>query len=311
MFGPPQAAETNANAMKKNRYGLSRYIPEDIALEVRRRSKFGCVVCRCAVYQYEHIDPSFAHATKHDPEKICLLCGGCHDKVTRRRLSKESVQAKYLQVMQSNEIRRPFEELDLATQNISVSMSTAKFEHTQNLIQINGRKFLSITPPTEGSSFPTLSGIFCDHNGQETLRITNNVWEGAINAWDIQVVSTQVSIRTANGRTALEFLIEPPDKIKIKELNMYFENCHLICNKDGLLVGRARGKRRTYIGVGNFECGHAKIGVDIDSSFKNIMPRGLKITGGEGVSLEGTGIRIAVGAGMMYVNDINVWTHQE
>ena len=56
----------------KNRFGLSRYIPEDIKRLVRQNSKFGCVVpgCRISFYEYEHILPEFKDARAHDPEKI-------------------------------------------------------------------------------------------------------------------------------------------------------------------------------------------------------------------------------------------------
>ena len=65
-----------------NKHDLSRAIPAKVKLDVRQRSKFGCVICRSAVCQYEHIDPEFADAKSHEAEHICLLCGSCHDKVT-------------------------------------------------------------------------------------------------------------------------------------------------------------------------------------------------------------------------------------
>lgn len=69
--------------MTTNKHGFSRYIPQETKLEIRRRSKFGCVVCRCAFYQYEHIIPEYHDADEHNPDNMCLLCGHCHDKVTR------------------------------------------------------------------------------------------------------------------------------------------------------------------------------------------------------------------------------------
>ncbi len=291
-----------------NRFGLQRHIPENIALEVRRRSKFGCVVCRCAIYQYEHIDPEYAAAKTHEPDKICLLCGGCHDRVTRGRLSKETVKARYLEVQGSNEIHRPFEDLDLSAQNICVEMGTAKFEYARHLLRINGRDLLSITPPKEGSAFPTLNGVFCDHTGRETFRITDNVWEGPIDAWDIRVVGTEVTVKSEGGRTALAFRITPPDKIAIGRLDMYLDNCHIICGEQGLLVGQVHETGHTYIGIGHFTCQGAEIGVDVDSRGAGPpVPRGISIIGGEGVVLEGTGIRIAVGAGAMTIRDLKVW----
>jgi hypothetical protein len=291
-----------------NRFGLQRHIPEDIALEVRRRSKFGCVVCRCAIYQYEHIDPEYTDAKSHDPDKICLLCGGCHDRVNRRRLSKETVKARYLEVQGTNEIHRPFEELDLSAQNICVELGTAKFEYARHLLRINERDLLSITPPKEGSSFPTLNGVFCDHTGREIFRITDNVWEGPIDAWDIRVVGTEVTVKSEGGRTALAFRIRAPDKIEISHLDMYLDNCHIVCGKQGLLVGQIHESGHTYIGIGGLTCKGAEIGIDVDTrSADRPIYSGLSIIGGEGIVLNGTGIRIAVGAGIMTIGDIKIW----
>jgi len=43
--------------MNKNKFGLSRTIPEAIKSQIRRDDGYGCVVCGNALYQYEHIDP--------------------------------------------------------------------------------------------------------------------------------------------------------------------------------------------------------------------------------------------------------------
>lgn len=293
----------------RNRFGLSRNIPADIALEVRRRSKFGCVVCRSAIYQYEHIDPEFADAQVHDPERICLLCGGCHDRVSRGRLAKQTVATHYQSVQQTVAIRRPFEQLDLSTNDISVELGSCSFEYAHDLIHINGRNLLSITPPKDGAAFPTLNGIFCDHQGKESFRITDNVWEGPLHAWDIQVIGENVTIKTEKGRTALVFGISPPNRVKIKFLDMYLENCHLHCDDFGLLLGQNFGNGFVYFGIGRFSCKGAQIGVSIDSRGKSITKYpGLSIVGGEGISLEGTGIRLGIGAGSMNPGDIRIWT---
>ena len=59
------------NNKDANKHGLSRYIPTNIKLEIRRKSKFGCVMGRCGIYEYEHIIPEFYDATEHNPEYMC------------------------------------------------------------------------------------------------------------------------------------------------------------------------------------------------------------------------------------------------
>ena len=294
-----------------NRHGLSRHIPDDITLEIRRRSKFGCVMCRCAIYQYEHIEPKFADARAHDPQNICLLCGGCHDRVTRGRLSKASIRDAYRAIQEDVDIRPPFEELDLSTHNIRVGLGTAMFEHARHLIRINGVDLLSITPPSAGARFPTLNGLFCDRSGREIFRIRDNVWEGPSDAWDIAVVGSRVVVKTEGGRTALIMTVTPPDGVVINQLDMYVENCHVTCDDSGLRVGRVHGTGYAYIGVGGFTSQGAEVGVEVDARDVDVggppIVQSIQIVGGEGITLVGAGIRLGVGSGAMTVRDLKVW----
>lgn len=291
-----------------NQYGLSRHIPADTALQVRQRSRFGCVVCRCAIYQYEHIDPEFANARTHDPEKICLLCGGCHDRVTRGRLSKETIKSKYAEIQVAQDVDAPFEELDLACNDISVVLGTATFHHAKSLIRIDGQDLLSITPPSDGAAFPTLNGVFCDRFGSVIFRVIDNVWQGSTDAWDIEIVGSNVTIRAEEHRPALSFDIIPPRTIQVRTLDMYINNCHIVCDEKQLLVGQTFGSKGAYIGLGNFTCSGAIAGISVDSRTRTTpIPTGISIAGGQGVSIDGTGISVGVGAGSMLIAEMKVW----
>lgn len=48
--------------LRVNKYGLKDTISSLVKREVRQRCGFGCVNCGNAVYQYEHLDPTFAEA---------------------------------------------------------------------------------------------------------------------------------------------------------------------------------------------------------------------------------------------------------
>lgn len=297
--------------MSRNQYGLSRHIPTDIALQIRQRSRFGCVICRCAIYQYEHVDPKFVDAKEHDPDRICLLCGACHDRVTRGRISKETVLNQYRNIQQNLDVARPYEELDLATRNISVVLGTASFRGSKSLIQINNEELLSIASPKDGAGFPTISGVFCNVRGNEIFRIKENVWEGPLDVWDVSVVGRTVSIKADGDRLALVFEVEPPEVIRFRYMNMYKDNCHIVCDAEKLLVGQVYEGTSTYIGLGNFKCAGANPGVSVDSrKIKSPKLSGVRIIGGEGVLLDGTGIKVAVGAAQMWIQQMKVWLHK-
>jgi len=75
-----------------NRFGLSRYIPASVRKQVRRRCKFGCVVCGSAVVTYEHMEPPYSDAKSHDPNQITLLCGHHPLESSKGLLSKERIE---------------------------------------------------------------------------------------------------------------------------------------------------------------------------------------------------------------------------
>ncbi len=296
-----------SSSTNNNQHGLPRHIPNDIALEVRQRSKFGCVICRNAIYQYEHINPEFKYAKKHKVNNICLLCGGCHDKVTRGRISKETVREKYNEVQNNDSIKRPFESLDLTSNNLKINIGSNLFEHTPCLFEIDGERLLTITPNENGTGFPLINGKFYDNNGNEIFKIKDNVWEGPLSLWDIEIQGTRTSIRSVPKKIALEFIINPPNQIHITKIDMIKNNCHIICEGDQIFIGQISSSNNVYIGLKGFQCKGAAAGLSVDSrELSNIRPSGLRMTGGEGIILEGTGIRIGRNAGRMIIGELQL-----
>jgi hypothetical protein len=66
-----------------NKYGLKRYIPQNIKKEVRFKCGFGCVVCGSMFYDYDHFDPVFEDCKSHNADGITLLCGKHHSNKDR------------------------------------------------------------------------------------------------------------------------------------------------------------------------------------------------------------------------------------
>jgi len=79
------------SSSNRNKHGLSRYIKTEVKEQIRREAGFGCVFCGCILVEYEHIEPEFHGAEVHDPTRMTLLCPICHDKVTKRIISKRKV----------------------------------------------------------------------------------------------------------------------------------------------------------------------------------------------------------------------------
>lgn len=182
--------------MKNNKHGLSRNIPDPIKREIRQNSAFGCVVCRTAIYTYEHIDPAWSEATAHDSEKMCLLCPTHQDLSTKGRLPKEEIFEAYRRIKNSATPSRPRdpEFFTPYSLNFTIKLGTCSFTGFQSIININGRNVLSYQI-TDGTPPYLVSGLFCDESGRELFRIVDNEWIGPVDVWDVEQTGRSLIIR--------------------------------------------------------------------------------------------------------------------
>lgn len=230
---------------------------------MRQRSKFGCVNCRSAIYEYEHIQPVFAEAKTHDPDFICLLCGRCHGLVTKRHLSKETVLKKYRITERDPHIKRPFGEIDIQENGFSIYMGNNLFLNSSSIISIDDIDILRLDPPEDDGGPPLLSGVFFDHNGKEIFRIEKNVWHGPLDAWDMDIVGNKITIRTQKRKIGLEILLQPPNSIIINRVEMNFMDINILIDDAIKITREEYNMKRTttiskYTISGSSSCVHLK-----------------------------------------------------
>jgi hypothetical protein len=238
----------------KNRHGLTRYIPSPIKWEIRVRSKFGCVICRAGIYDYEHIDPEYSDATAHDPDSICCLCTACHAKVTRGHYSKDFVRRKYKEVEAADpaNLLPPFDYLDFHDGKAELKVGGISYGRGINsIVKYHGKDVFSITPSSD-EGVAGINAVFLDEDGLETLRIIDNVWHGALTAWDTEVVGPRVMVRRRAGAFSLVLRLEPPGKIVIEKLDMRIADAHILASEHSHALGR-------YISDGSINWAHASI----------------------------------------------------
>lgn len=151
-----------------NKHGLSRAdLSAAVKRQIRQSAGFGCVNCGLAICQYEHVDPPFADAKKHDPSKMAYLCARCHDLVTRGFWSK----AKVLAAMENPTCRQEgFTHSAFDIQgHPTISIGQAHFQETSTILEVEGEPVIAVKPPEdEGGPF-RLSGKFCSLDGSEVL----------------------------------------------------------------------------------------------------------------------------------------------
>lgn len=214
----------------RNQHGLSRNIDTATKREIRRRCGFGCVNCGVAVYQYEHLDPPFSEAKSHDPEAIVLLCGGCHDRVTRGLLSKETIK-KCAASPKCKETGFSFGPLDVGDGPISITIGTARFENVKHILQVNGDNIFSISSPEELGGPLRINAYLADTDGKEILRICDNEWQTNTTAWDVEVVGNRISIRRSLGDISLVLRSVSPSELVVERLSMLHKGVQLECRE--------------------------------------------------------------------------------
>ncbi|WP_156962937.1 HNH endonuclease [Aerolutibacter daejeonensis] len=225
--------------MPTNRFGLPRHIPAAIALEVRRRSKFGCVICRSAFYEYEHIEPEFAEAERHEAQNICCLCPSCHSEVTRGQRSKASVRAAYDQIQSGEaEVGNPVGPIDLFDGTAEVVLGGIEYSPlVRCVLRYNGSELIRVNPG-EGGEPGAIDAVFTDDAGVPVLSLEKNAWIGSVDHWDLSVTGSRITVRKREREIALQLRLDPPGRIVIERLDMRIHDSHVVASETHYAVGR-------------------------------------------------------------------------
>ncbi len=220
--------------MNKNKFGLSRSIPENIKREVRQRCGFGCIICGSLIIEYEHIDPEFHNAEKHESDKITLLCPKCHAKVTKGLLSKEEIK---------NYNKDPFcKKHHLAKDSF---LENSKSFHK---VIFAGNQFFNCPIPIKVKDLPLikitkdkddiflLSANFFNSKGKKSLEIIDNEWIVSDGNWDFECKGNSMIVRDEKRNISLKLVIESPNTLIIKQVKMRVYNYYFEGDERELLI---------------------------------------------------------------------------
>lgn len=248
---------------KMNRHGLSRDIPDSVAREVRQRCGFGCINCGNAIYQYEHVDPEFSDAIKHDPNCIVLLCGACHDRVTRKLLSKESIKSG-ARNPKCREYGFSFGPFDIGSDPPEIVLGTIVARNAKTLIRICGDDVFSVHSPEEKGGPFILDARFFDVDGRPILDIIANEWRSSSNNWDVEITGPRIIIRKALGHFALVLRSEPPRKLVIERMEMVHKGISISCQEGKAFQATTSGG--VIFRATDCESDDWQIGIDVDEA---------------------------------------------
>lgn len=213
--------------MNNNKYGLSRTIDENTKRIIRQRSGFGCIFCGNAIYTYEHIDPEFSEAKKHDPEKICLLCPIHQQKSSQRRLSKQQILEHYQHpIAHSRGYVNDYLEL---RSRIYVALGRIFLTETNSVLKINDQEILRFSQPRDDEPMK-LSAKFFDSKSNLLLEIRENEILGFTKNWDIEQKGPRTIIRRKRGDIALQLRVELPDILEVEKIHMFYQGAEILSN---------------------------------------------------------------------------------
>ncbi|WBL44265.1 HNH endonuclease signature motif containing protein [Algoriphagus halophytocola] len=227
---------------ESNKHGLSRYIPAKIRRKIRKEAGFGCVVCGSAICQYDHVSPDFSNAHTHNPSKMTLLCGLCHDKKTRGILSLMLIEEAMRNPMAK---KRGFvsDFFDFGENPPVVLLGRQKFINTLNLIHIDGTPILYFDLKVQnGRNVYLLNARFHDSKDNLLFQIEDNVWYCPSNSGDIECVGKTITIRDSNSTIALKVENIPHTAFKIHLVDMNFKGYKIKGNAERFEINTPEGK---------------------------------------------------------------------
>jgi hypothetical protein len=230
----------NRGKAMSNIYGLPRDIPADTKRLVRQRCGFGCVVCGLGIVQYEHVDPEYKDAHKHDPDAIALLCPQCHARVTTKMWSKARVKLAMKQP-KCKQVGYTRDFFDLCGGHPSLQFGGVLLSNCPTPIEVGGHPLFSVKPPEEEGGPFRLSGLFTDSYGMVSLQIEDNEWRASSKAWDVEVKGPRITIREGKGDIHLVLRADPPQCLVVERLNMSIAGMRFEADGDFLRVHTPNG----------------------------------------------------------------------
>jgi hypothetical protein len=203
----------------RNKYNLTRDIPNEVARQVRQRDGFGCILCGSAFYNYDHLSPEFADAKEHNPAGIFLMCDACHRRRTSRMLSKESVEKATLsrKCRQDGFSWGPF---DVGADHPEITLGSAIFYKAKTLIRVLDEDVFSILPPERPDGLFRINARLSDPDGKAIPEIVENQWRTSSENWDVEVVGPRITVRRGLRDIVLVLRSDPPNRLIAERLRM-------------------------------------------------------------------------------------------
>ena len=188
------------------------HFPEAVKRTVRRQCKFGCVLCGCPLYHYDHI-VEYSEVEAHEASNIALLCGTHHDQKTRNQIPASAVRRAKNRVVAAGRRLRDGSIGLYFENNIRIILgSNTIVAHLSS-----ERPFLPVVYVDDtivlGLRFeddmPLIYAKIYDRNNLLVLDIEDSEMRVGEHLWDVTYVGTLLTLKSAEGQVLLQIRFNP------------------------------------------------------------------------------------------------------
>lgn len=205
-----------------NRYGLGRNIPQNIKEAVRKRDRFGCIICGIPVIEFDHVDPPFKDARSHDKDAIVCLCPNCHAKKSKGFISAEFLKKAMAAPFNSNKQYINYRLFDGATLSPRIFIGQNELHEIGEAIQIYGNHILGFSTNRFDTEKFFMSLNLCDQYKRKIISIEEDELIFKSDMYDFEINGTKISAANRECEFNLEFLLKD-GAIHIRNLYYYFD----------------------------------------------------------------------------------------
>lgn len=221
--------------VERNRYGLTRHIPEPTKRSVRQRCGFGCVVCGDPFIEYHHLAPRFERAKEHRAEGITILCGKHHSDAHRDLLSSDSVHqhnANPYCLREGHTRDSLVNNYGVPGQRLKFMIGSATFE-TPIVLMYESDELISFKPPEASNAPWRLSARILDRNGKDLLKIVDNELCVGVHRYDIKTGNNMMEVREGRGDVIFAMEVVRDKLLRITRLDMDCYGVRISSDRNG------------------------------------------------------------------------------
>jgi len=191
------------------------------------------------LYEYEHMS-EWAQVHRHVADEITLLCDQHHREKTGGLLPKELVQKANANPFNLREgVSKPY--------NLHFSGNQAEIFIGGNSFTCEDQGYGTVMVPISidgvaliglilGDGHLLLNVVAFDEFNSPVLHIKNNQLFYSTSPWDIQLVSTTLTIREAHRKILLELEFSPPNKVIVTRGRFLRNGIEVLVRPENILI---------------------------------------------------------------------------